>query len=138
MAKNTPDTATQETKATVSIPTTPEELQALIDRAKEEAYQKGADEATKQSEQIIADLEAKVALSSNNPLAFPRLTRDGKVYQLPFLHSFSVSDDSKVIMFNPEDFVSDEEAKKKFNKTAKEVIEYLFDIAEDLFEEVNS
>jgi hypothetical protein len=121
----------------VKLPTTPEELQQYLDAAKEEAYLRGANEATAQSEKVIATLEAKVALSENNPLSFPRLTNDeGKPMELPMIHPFSVNEDGKNTMFNPEDFVSDEIAQKKFGKTAKEVLKSLYDFAPDMFQEI--
>ncbi len=121
----------------VKIPSTPEELQAYMDKVKEEAYLQGAKEATEQSEKMIATLEAKVALSANNPLSFPRLTNEeGKAMELPMIHPFSVGDNGKNTMYNPEDFVSDDVAQKKFGKTAKEVLENLYAFAPDMFVEI--
>lgn len=123
--------------APIKLPSTPEELQAYMDKAKEEAYQRGAKEATQQSEKMIASLEAKVALSENNPLSFPRLTNEeGKAMELPMIHPFSVGDNGKITMYNPEDFVSDDVAQKKFGKTAKEVLKCLYDFAPDMFVEI--
>jgi hypothetical protein len=118
----------------VKLPSTPEELQEYMDKAKEEAYQRGAKEATQQSQKMIATLEAKVALSENNPLSFPRLTNDeGEAMELPMIHPFSVNDNGKNTIYNPEDFVSDDIAQKKFGKTAKKVLRSLYDFDPDMF-----
>ncbi len=113
--------------AEAKFPTTPDEIQAYITQEKERAYQQGVTETAAQHKELVDQLQAKISLIENNPLEYPRFLNDkGEVYELTYLHPFSVKNDSGITEYQHEDFINDEAAKLKFNKTAEEVLTDLF------------